>query len=104
MNDYTLCDKCKCFHWTNEKCFPEFKVYHPDYLGDDPKIIHAHNFDEAATKYGKYYNQDDYPLMDGSTIDIAVEKDGEFQYFRIGAEPDIYYTLGKIEPFEIKET
>lgn len=98
MSKFNKCQICKEWHWDNEKCQPEYFVYHEEYMGDDPKSVRAVTHEDAACKYAQYYNQDDYPLMNGDTIDVKVEKDGEIKWFSVGAEPEIHYSSTEIEP------
>jgi hypothetical protein len=96
MNDFKKCDNCHDWHWTNESCKPEYLVYYEDYMGDEPKLIHALSHNDAALKFAQYYNtRTDYSLINDS-IDVKVEKDGIIKFFNIGAEPDIYYSSTEI--------
>ena len=70
----------------------EFNIFHEDYLGDDPKVVHADSAQEAALSYAAWYNsRGDHNLID-NPVDIVVEIDGLRTRFNISAEPDIYYT------------
>jgi len=100
MSNFNRCEVCKEWHWNNEKCAPEYFVYHEEYMGDEAKSVRAHSHEDAALKYGQYYNQDDYPLMDGDTIKVKVEKDGVIKFFEVGAEPDIHYTSNEIDKLD----
>ena len=101
MRDYKKCEICKEWHWTNDRCLPEYFVYHEEYMGDEAKSIRASGHESAALKYGEYYNRDgDYCLMDGSTIKVKVEKDNVIKFFEIGAEPDIHYTSNEINSLD----
>lgn len=100
MSNYKRCEKCKDWHWIDEHCLPEYLVYHEEYRGDEPKAVRAVSHEYASVIYGEYYNQDDYPLMDGNTIKVKVEKDGVVKYFEVGAEPDIHYSSTEIETLE----
>ena len=99
MSDFNRCAECGEWHWHNEKCAPEYYVYHEDYMGDEAKSVRAYSHEDAALKYGEYYNQDGYPLMD-DTIQVKVEKDGEIKFFEVGAEPDIHYSSNEIEKLD----
>jgi hypothetical protein len=74
-------------------------VYHEDYMGDEPKSVRAFDHEDAAIKYGQWYNQDDYDLMN-ETIQVKVEKDGEIKFFEVGVEPDIHYTSKEIDKLD----
>jgi len=70
------------FEVNTHKCPPEYKIFHEDYLGDEPKILYANSHEEAATKYAEYYDYDDYGLIDGNNIEIIVESlDGKRKTF-----------------------
>ena len=101
--DYKRCKICKDWHWTNKKCLPEYLVYHEDYMGEEPHYTRAHDHESAALKYGEYYNQNDYSLME-ETIEVKVEKDGEIKYFSVGAEPDIHYSANEINALTLNQT
>jgi hypothetical protein len=89
---FNKCDTCKEWHWTNEPCLPEFKVFHEDHLGDDHKAVRAIDGEEAALAYAAYYNTScGYCLMN-EEIEIFVEEDGEKVKYLIGADPGISYS------------
>jgi hypothetical protein len=73
-------------------------VFHEDYLGDDSKTIYAIDHEQAAERYGEYYNSDgDYSLMNNEiTVDV-VDESGERKRFKVGAEPSIHYNSEEIE-------
>lgn len=94
--DYKFCEECNDFHY-GDSHKPEFNVYNEDYLGDEPKVFRAADFESAAIKFGEYYNSNgDYPLMN-ETIEVKVEKDGISKTFNVSAEPDIYYSASEIK-------
>ncbi len=100
MRDYKKCEVCKDWHWTDRKCAPEYFVYHEDYMGDEPKSMRAHSHEDAAIKYGEYYNEDDYYLMN-STIQVKViDVGGVIKFFEVGAEPDINYSSKEIDTLD----
>ena len=89
---YLHCIICGEFHYTDTKCADEYLVYHEEDSGDEPHVIRAWHHEAAALKYGEHYNTySDYALMN-ETIDLKVERNGEVEYYRVGAEPDIYYS------------
>jgi hypothetical protein len=68
-------------------------------MGDIPKIIHAVAAEYAAEEYAKYYDRDDYPLLNGEEIEIVVESpDGERTMFICSgrSEPTYYANEKKI--------
>lgn len=93
---YTKCQKCKSWHWEEERCPPLFRVYHEEYNGDEPIEIRATDFDDAAIEYAEHYNTKDYGLM-GSTATIKIEKYGVFKFYEIGAEQSIDYSEKEID-------
>jgi len=97
MIKYNKCKTCKELHWNNQDCAPLYLVYFEEYLGDEAKEIRAHSFQEAAEKFGEYYNSvSDYELINHS-IEVTVEFENETRYYNISAEPDVYYTSREIE-------
>lgn len=97
MRNYQYCNQCEEHHYSDKPCAPEYKVYHEDYLGDDPKIFHAFSHEDAALKYAEYYNSDgDHQLMN-ETTEVQVVKDGLVKFFNISAEPDIYYSADEVK-------
>ncbi len=96
MSNFKKCKECNDHHWTDMDCLPIYKVYHEEYLGDEPKDIRANSHDEAATKYAEYYNADDYALMN-EVIVIKVCFDAVCKWFSVGAEPDVHYSSTEID-------
>lgn len=97
MGKYEKCDKCHEYHWSNVECDPEFKVYFEDYMGDEPKTIHASNHEDAAIEFAQFYNmRNDYCLMN-EQIEVKVERDGVIKYFAVGAEPSVHYSSAEIK-------
>lgn len=101
IGNFVKCSRCNEFHWTSEKCKPEYFVYHPDYLGDEPKIMRANSHEEAAEKYSDYFNQEGSLLK--NTENVKVEKDGIIQFFRISAEISINYSAEAITEEEYEK-
>jgi hypothetical protein len=95
MNKFGRCEKCLDWHWTESECRPIYFAYHEDYLGEDPKAVRGSSHEDAALEYGKWYNGSECDLMN-DTININIEKDGVVKYFRVGAEPEIHYTITEI--------
>ncbi len=97
MRKFEKCHICREYHWVGESCEPEYLVYHEEYLGDESKSVRAYDHEDAAVKYGKYYNEDgEYSLMNDE-IEVKVEKDGEVKWFKVSAEPDIHYSSHEID-------
>ena len=96
MKKYEKCKTCGCFHWTNESCGKKYIIHHPDYLGENGKVIYGYSFMEAAEKYAEYYDEDEHPLL-GDSIEIWVESEnGERKLFELSAEPAINYYANEV--------
>jgi len=90
-----VCEELK-FSWRKHKCPPVFYAKH-EIFGDEPKEFYADSFEEAALKFAKYYNEDgDYALM--NSCEQVIISDGiKEKKFSISSEPDIYYSITKID-------
>ena len=89
------CRECQTVHLKNENCYPDYKVYYEEY--DESQIIRARDHEEAATRFAEDYNvNNDYSLMN-DTIKVKVEFENEVKYFKVGAEPDVYYSSEEIK-------
>lgn len=103
--EFKECKTCGAygFRMENHTCDPIYLVYHPDYMGDDPKEIRASTHEDAALLYAQDYNtRNDYCLMNES-ISVKVEKDGKIEFWRVGAEPDVHYTSQEASEKEYNE-
>lgn len=97
MANLVKCDICNKWHWSDEKCVPEYLVYFEQYLGDVPKSIRANNHENAALEFAQYYNDiNEYILIDNE-IKVMVEKDGIIKHFVVSAERDIHYSSTEID-------
>lgn len=91
------CNECSKYHWNNEKCYPKYKVFYEEYMGDEPILVAACNHEDAALKFAEDYNtSNDYCLMNDN-IEIKVEFENVIKYFKIGAEPDVHYSSEELE-------
>ena len=99
MSDFKKCCICKNYSWfPGHKCFPRWKVFHKEYLGEDYDTIYAIDYKEAAKEYGKLYDSGDYYILNGEEITIQVEPitGGERKTFIITGETEpIYYATEK---------
>ena len=81
--------------WGKHRCPPKWKVFNAEYGGeDDFKTIFAASAEEAAEKYGEWYDQGgDYTLANGDilTVEVEPEMGGERKKLIVSAEPKIYY-------------
>jgi len=85
------CEKCKEYRFSNvEKCHCQaFTIIDED--GEEHEI-QAMDEEGAALKYAEWSNvEGDYYLMN-ETVEITVNN----KKFRIGAEPDVYYSADEI--------
>lgn len=102
---FIKCKTCERYHYDDKSCGDKFMVFHEDYLGDEGKKIYALDAEEAAERYGEYYNSNgDYSLMNKEiTVDV-IDESGERKRFKVGAEPSIHYSTEEIEIEESFET
>lgn len=57
MSDYNKCRICGSYDWLNmHTCPPEWDILCPDWNGDDPYTVRAHNADDAAAEWGDRYD------------------------------------------------
>lgn len=97
MPEYTKCLECNNFHFTDQKCKPEFRVFHDDFLGENGKFMRGWDTEEAALAYAEYYNgQMDQALMDDPIIIEVVNEYGEREKFKISAEVTIDYSATQL--------
>jgi len=98
------CKICKEYTFGRpHKCKPTYLVYHPNYMGDEPKEIRGTTHEDAALLYAQYYNTDcEYVLMN-ETISVKVEKDGKIEFYNVSAEPDVHYTSNEATEKEYKQ-
>jgi hypothetical protein len=91
---YEKCNRCGDYNFNECECqCKKYRIYHEDYLDENGHDIFASSFNDAAKKYGEYYNQDDGRLLDG-LIEIEIEdSEGVRKKFDVSAEPDIYYNI-----------
>lgn len=97
MSDFKKCSECGEYHFVNQDCEPAWKVFYEPWLGDDFKIVRALDEEDAAIRFGAYYNERaDYALMN-ETIEVFVENgDGEKVKYKVSAEPSINYSASTI--------
>ena len=70
-----------------------FKVYHEDYMGNEPKEFNAYDKDDAARQYAEYYNEHCENILtseDAIEIFVAGENSVKTPY-KISAELSIRY-------------
>jgi hypothetical protein len=58
-----------------------FKVYHRDYLGDEPYKVEAYDYDKAAEKYTERYDRQDAEFSiakeeESISVEVVEEKTG----------------------------
>jgi len=91
------CEKCGRYNFSNGGCrCKRFTVVH-DY-GD--KEIWAVDEEEAALEYARYYNEEsgECSLMNDEIEVEVIAESGDSKKFKVGAEPDIYYSADEVPP------
>lgn len=98
------CDYCKVcgelkFDFRAHSCGTKYTIKGEeveDYYGEEGKAIYAFDFDLAAEKFAKEYNENnDYCLMNESMEIIVTDGDKE-KKFSVGAEPDVHYSVREL--------
>lgn len=89
------CEKCgRYIYKHNENCrCKAFKVYYPEYFGEEKEIKYGNSFEDIAEKLAMKINEDDYTVNDyifESPIEIE-DIEGEIKLFNVYAEPEINY-------------
>jgi len=96
---YKKCEICNEYRFDTEKCGEIFNIFHEEFLGEEPKKIRAYDHEEAARKYGEYYDTSgDHELVDEEII-VTVKKytTGISKKFKVSAEPEIHYSTTEIK-------
>lgn len=89
-----ICEICKTcgelkYDWKEHRCLPIFYYKHDEWTGDEFSEIRAHNFEDAAERFAKKYNEEG-DLMNEST-EVIISDGNTEKRFRVSAEPDVYY-------------
>lgn len=82
---------------------PVFHVIAPKYDGNDDfegaTKFHASNHEAAAEKWAEYWDQDEYTLLQGETIDVQVQgADGSVKHFTVSGEATPTYYAREFKP------
>lgn len=81
-----------------------FRVFDSEFLGDMYKSFEVIDAEDAALAYALYYNTTtDYDLMNEEINIRVVDDQDEETYYKIAAEPDVYYTADEISKTEYDE-
>lgn len=97
-NHYRFCEICRTCHWTNKNCLPIFYFKNEDYYGKEFQRIRANDFDDAAERFARFFNEDGggYALMNNS-LEVIIS-DGKLEKkYKVSAEPDIRYIAEEIK-------
>ena len=95
------CPKCGFHHWDHVRCLDTFEFQHENW-GDEFQVIGAYNFEDAAERFAKKYDEDDHPLLEGSAV-VLIRHAGETKAFRVSAEPSIDYSYDEITMAEYEK-
>jgi len=94
------CEKCGEFTFNGKKCnCKPFKVYYPEYYGEDPETVYGFSHVGVAEKLAEKINCDD-PVFNEDIFDYPVEitdGKGERKSFQCTAEVDINYDATEVE-------
>ena len=76
-----------------------FKIYDPEYLGDDYKEFKGFDHEDVAIEYAEFLETDgDYCIASGNKREIKVEDNkGIVKRFRLTAEQTVNYYAHEIE-------
>lgn len=95
----TKCDKCKEWLYDLKPCGCEpYKVYYPDYYGEELETMHARSHEEVVEKVAIILNTDD-PEFDTDLFEIPIvvtDKNGIEKSFNCVAIVDINYSVREI--------
>jgi hypothetical protein len=81
------------------RCPPGWEIKHPDWLGDELKVVHARDAQAAGEKYARVTdNYGDYEFANGHEAEVqirkaatATEKSGKWETYILNAEPSVEY-------------
>lgn len=91
-NQMAFCDKCSDYKYGDKPCAcKKFVIEHED----EPYERYATDFQSAAIKWAKYWNQDDGSLINEEEDIEVTDENGETKIFTVGAEPDVYYSANE---------
>ena len=94
------CKKCGEYTFNGKKCnCKPFKVYYPEYYGEDPETVYGFSHVGVAEKLAEKINCDD-PVFNEDIFDYPVEitdGKGERKSFQCTAEVDINYDATEVE-------
>jgi hypothetical protein len=77
-----------------------FHVFHEEARGDDPRVMTAHDAEEAAEEYAEEYDQGgDCTVIGGGSIDLRVVevRTGAEKWFRVEGEAVPHYMARELK-------
>lgn len=76
----------------------KFKVYHTDYMGDEPKIVNSYSHEGAAEDYLEQHDTEcaEGPSEDGIDIRV-VDEQGIEKLYHVYAQVEVGYYSREIE-------
>lgn len=77
---------------------PIFKIYHEDYLGQEPKEVKTYSMWQAGKKYAEWYDfENDFELTKGEVIVVRIEDEkGVSCMFNLSAEQTVDYSASEV--------
>lgn len=70
-SDYGKCEKCNQYDWlTNHSCKP-FKVYCPEYYGDEWETVYGNSSEHVAEIIAELLNQED-PIFEENIFESPI--------------------------------
>jgi hypothetical protein len=102
---YAKCSICGVYHFERDRCADSYTVFHPDYLGEEGKVMGAYSFEDCAKHYAEYYDRDEHTLVSsGDSILVKiVNAEGESKIFELSAEPSINYNYRERSAEDFKD-
>jgi hypothetical protein len=92
------CPTCKEFVFDGivHRCEPIYYFKHENW-GEEFQEIRAIDFDDAAEKFAKLYNEDgDYSLMNGDTEEVIISDGKTEKKYKVSAEQAIEYHVEEV--------
>lgn len=71
VSDYGICEKCHQYDWlSGHRCKP-FKVYYPEYYGDEWETVYGRDAEHVVKIIAELLNQDD-PVFDENIFESPI--------------------------------
>jgi len=94
------CKKCGELLFGNKPCScKKFKVYYPEYYGEDPKTIYGFSYIGVAEKLAEKINCEDF-VCDEDIFEYPIEitdENGKMEKYQCTAWIDTVYSATEIE-------